>query len=51
MKRIARGTLALAAASASLVWMVDRPAAQQKELVIGEQCDRTGATQLVGVIL
>ena len=51
MKRIARGTLALAAASASFVWMVDRPAAQQKELVIGEQCDRTGATQLVGVIL
>ena len=51
MKRIARGTLALAAASASLVWMVDRTAAQQKELVIGEQCDRTGATQLVGVIL
>jgi len=31
--------------------MVDRPVAQQKELVIGEQCDRTGATQLVGVIL
>ena len=51
MKRIATGTLALAAASASLVWMVERPAAQQKELVIGEQCDRTGATQLVGVIL
>src|SRR5262249_11445737 len=51
MKRIARGTLALAAASASLVCMIDRPAAQQKELVIGEQCDRTGATQLVGVIL
>ena len=51
MKRIARGTLALAAASASLVWMVEQPAAQQKELVIGEQCDRTGATQLVGVIL
>jgi branched-chain amino acid transport system substrate-binding protein len=43
--------LALAAASASLVWMVEQPAAQQKELVIGEQCDRTGATQLVGVIL
>ena len=51
MKRIATGTLALAAAAASRVWMVDRPAAQQKELVIGEQCDRTGATQLVGVIL
>ena len=51
MKRIARGTLALAAALASLVCMIDRPAAQQKELVIGEQCDRTGATQLVGVIL
>ena len=51
MKRIVTGTLALAAASASLVWTVDRPSAQQKEVVIGEQCDRTGATQLVGVIL
>jgi branched-chain amino acid transport system substrate-binding protein len=51
MKRIVTGTLVLAAASASLVWTVDRPSAQQKELVIGEQCDRTGATQLVGVIL
>src|SRR6516225_9230575 len=26
-------------------------AAEQKEVVIGEQCDRTGATQLVGVNL
>jgi len=51
MKRITTGTLALAAVSAGLVWTVDRAPAQQKELVIGEQCDRTGATQLVGVNL
>ena len=51
MKRITTGTLALAAVSAGVVWTVDRAPAQQKELVIGEQCDRTGATQIVGVNL
>src|SRR4029450_5498290 len=36
------GTLALAAGSAS---------AQEKEVVIGLQCDRTGATQIVGTTI
>jgi branched-chain amino acid transport system substrate-binding protein len=45
------GTLALAAAAAALVWMAGSAPAQQKEVVIGEQCDRTGATQIVGVIM
>ena len=39
---LAAGTIALAAHSA---------AAQDKEVVVGLQCDRTGATQTVGVFL
>jgi branched-chain amino acid transport system substrate-binding protein len=48
MKRMTTGILALAAA---LVWTAGSVSAQQKEVVIGEQCDRTGATQIVGVNL
>src|SRR5262249_28516392 len=51
MKLIARGTLGLASASASLIFMIDRPAAEQKELRTSADCDRTCATPLVGVIL
>jgi branched-chain amino acid transport system substrate-binding protein len=32
-------------------WFADPAAAQQKELLIGMQCDRTGATQITGVVL
>ena len=39
---IAAGAIALAAGAAS---------AQDKELVFGLQCDRTGATQITGVVL
>jgi len=43
------GALAVAA---SALWLAGGAAAQQKgEIVIGEQCDRTGPTQIVGVIL
>jgi branched-chain amino acid transport system substrate-binding protein len=42
------GGLAIAAGA---VWLAGSAAAQQKEIVIGEQCDRTGATQIVGVVL
>jgi len=51
MTRMTTGTLALAAVAAALAWMAGSAPAQQKEVVIGEQCDRTGATQIVGVIL
>jgi branched-chain amino acid transport system substrate-binding protein len=51
VKRMTKGTLALAAVAAALVWTAGSAPAQQKEVVIGEQCDRTGATQIVGVIL
>ncbi len=43
------GALAIAAGA---LWLAGPAAAQQKgEIVIGEQCDRTGPTQTVGVIL
>jgi branched-chain amino acid transport system substrate-binding protein len=45
------GTSALAAIAGCLAWTMDPAAAQQKEVVIGEQCDRTGPTQIVGVNL
>jgi len=45
-----RTVIATAAATAGL-GLVGRARAQQKQIVIGEQCDRTGPTQLVGNIL
>jgi ABC-type branched-subunit amino acid transport system substrate-binding protein len=52
MKRLTAGTLALAAAAAiGAAWTAGGVAAADKEIVIGEQCDRTGATQLVGISL
>lgn len=42
--RAAAGACALAMASSA-------PMAQEKELVFGQQCDRTGATQTVGLFL
>src|SRR5215510_3191468 len=53
MKRLTAGTLALAAAAAmGAAWTAGSIAApDNKEIVIGEQCDRTGPTQLVGVSL
>ncbi|MBV9686300.1 MAG: hypothetical protein JO096_03705, partial [Alphaproteobacteria bacterium] len=51
MSKAKTAILALAAgAAAGLVLM--RPAmAEQKEVLIGMQCDRTGATQITGVVL
>ncbi|HYM30078.1 MAG TPA: ABC transporter substrate-binding protein [Candidatus Cybelea sp.] len=42
--------LALTAAAAG-IWLAGTASAQQKEIVIGAQCDRTGPTQVVGVVL
>ncbi len=43
------GALAVAA---SALWLTGTASAQTKgEIVIGEQCDRTGPTQIVGVVL
>jgi len=33
------------------LWLAGPAAAQQKEVIIGMQCDRTGATQITGVVL
>ncbi|MBV9861656.1 MAG: ABC transporter substrate-binding protein [Alphaproteobacteria bacterium] len=43
-------TSAVALAAAAL-WLCGPASAQQKQLLIGEQCDRTGPTQIVGVRL
>jgi len=44
-------TLAWAAVTATALLVADGAVGQQKEIVIGVQCDRTGPTQIVGVIL
>jgi branched-chain amino acid transport system substrate-binding protein len=51
MRRISARISTLAAGAAIGLWFVGAATAQQKELIIGEQCDRTGATQIVGVHL
>jgi len=43
--------LALAVGAAAGLWLAGPAAAQQKEVLIGMQCDRTGATQITGVVL
>ena len=43
--------LALALGVAAGLWLAGPAAAQQKEVLIGMQCDRTGATQITGVVL
>jgi branched-chain amino acid transport system substrate-binding protein len=48
MRKLKAGIM-MAAAVAALA--AGTAAAEQKEVVIGEQCDRTGATQIVGVTL
>src|SRR5215212_4203480 len=50
MMRRSGGILALVAAAAA-VMLTGTAAAQQKEVMIGMQCDRTGATQITGVVL
>jgi branched-chain amino acid transport system substrate-binding protein len=50
MRSIAAKTAALIAVAASVVW-ASMAAGAAKEVVIGEQCDRTGPTQIVGTVL
>jgi branched-chain amino acid transport system substrate-binding protein len=50
MTRLSRSMLTLAACAASLA-VAGVASAQDKVLLIGDQCDRTGATQIVGTVL
>jgi hypothetical protein len=45
-------TFAAALGAAAGLWLASSAfAADEKELVIGDQCDRTGPTQIVGTVL
>jgi branched-chain amino acid transport system substrate-binding protein len=50
MQHLTRRTLALAGYVAAGLCLAAAATAQQKEILIGSQCDRTGPTQLVGTI-
>ena len=51
MTRIGTTTLALMAGAAMVLGFAGAAAAQQKKIVIGVTCDRTGPTQIVGTVL
>jgi branched-chain amino acid transport system substrate-binding protein len=51
MTRKSRSLLALMTGAATGLALAGAASAQQKELVIGDQCDRTGPTQIVGTVL
>jgi branched-chain amino acid transport system substrate-binding protein len=51
MTRISTTALALALGAAAGLGFAGGAAAQQKKIVIGMQCDRTGPTQIVGTVL
>src|SRR3974377_1506835 len=51
MKSLTRMTMAVAAVAAIGLCFAGDLAAQQKEVMIGGQCDRTGPTQIVGVVI
>ena len=51
MKNLAKTMLTLAVGAAAVGTYAGSAAAADKELLIGDQCDRTGATQIVGTVL
>jgi branched-chain amino acid transport system substrate-binding protein len=51
MNKAKTAMLALAASATTMLWLGGPAAAEQKEVLIGMQCDRTGATQITGVVL
>jgi len=51
MTKLSRSMLTLAAGVAAGLAYAGPAAAEDKELLIGDQCDRTGATQIVGTVL
>src|SRR6478672_6638871 len=50
MRRLTKTTLAFAGFAMGAIGFAGGASAQQKEILIGSQCDRTGPTQLVGTI-
>src|SRR3981189_1048073 len=50
MKHVTRRPLMIATSAMAGTWFTGRAEAQQKEILIGSQCDRTGPTQLVGTV-
>ena len=50
MQYLTRRTLTLAGCVAAGMWLAGSADAQQKQILIGSQCDRTGPTQLVGTV-
>ena len=51
MTEVSKGVWGWAAAVAVMFGLAASASAQPKELLIGDQCDRTGATQIVGTVL
>ena len=51
MRRLSRVTLAVAASAAAGFGFAGGTSAQQKEVIVGQLCDRTGPTQINGVVL
>jgi branched-chain amino acid transport system substrate-binding protein len=51
MNKTKTAIAALAVNAAVGLWLAGPAMAQQKEVLIGMQCDRTGATQITGVVL
>ena len=51
MRRLSRLTLAVAASAAAGLGFAGVTAAQQKEVIVGQMCNRTGPTQINGMAL
>ena len=49
MRRFPRGALALAAGVTIGLFAISDLAAQQREIIVGGMCDRTGPTQINGI--
>jgi len=50
MKRFSKSMIPFAASAAAALYFAAGAVAQEKEVMIGGQCDRTGPTQIVGVV-